>query len=134
MASDGNGIVEAICRVCHCESEPDKPLFYPCSCAGSIKYVHEDCLVEWLKVSDKKNCELCGDIFHFKGIYADGAPKRLSIFELLMGMSSFMNQNMWSYLTRFLKIVVWAGFIPLSSFITFQFAIGTFNCVYMYGM
>ena len=31
-----------ICRVCRCEGAPDNPLFYPCKCSGSIKYVHED--------------------------------------------------------------------------------------------
>ena len=30
-----------LCRVCHCEEEEGRPLFYPCKCAGSIKYVHQ---------------------------------------------------------------------------------------------
>ena len=43
------------CRICHGESEPDRPLFYPCKCSGSIKYIHQDCLLEWLKVSSVGN-------------------------------------------------------------------------------
>ena len=34
-----------ICRVCRCEGTADKPLFYPCVCTGSIKYIHQDWLV-----------------------------------------------------------------------------------------
>lgn len=31
-----------ICRVCRTEAEPDHPLFHPCKCSGSIRYVHSD--------------------------------------------------------------------------------------------
>ncbi len=74
------------CRVCHGESEPDNQLFYPCKCDGSIKYVHQDCLVQWLKVSRKKHpkCELCGEPFHFQNVYADGAPTRLTLYEVTL--------------------------------------------------
>ncbi len=30
-----------ICRVCRCEATPDRPLFHPCICTGSIKYIHQ---------------------------------------------------------------------------------------------
>ncbi|KAJ1920922.1 hypothetical protein H4219_000975 [Mycoemilia scoparia] len=53
----------SICRVCRCESTPEEPLFYPCKCTGSIRYVHQDCLHEWLQRSNKKHCELCGHEF-----------------------------------------------------------------------
>ncbi|KAJ5122727.1 hypothetical protein N7526_009664 [Penicillium atrosanguineum] len=44
------------CRICHGEAvEPDDPLFYPCKCSGSIKFVHQACLVEWLAHSQKKH-------------------------------------------------------------------------------
>jgi E3 ubiquitin-protein ligase DOA10 len=33
---------EAICRVCRSPGTPDAPLFYPCACSGSIKYIHEE--------------------------------------------------------------------------------------------
>jgi E3 ubiquitin-protein ligase DOA10 len=31
-----------ICRVCRSESTPDHPLYHPCKCSGSIRFVHED--------------------------------------------------------------------------------------------
>lgn len=76
----------ACCRVCHGESEPDNVLFYPCKCDGSIRYVHQDCLMQWLKVSKKNKgkCELCGEKFHFQNVYAEGAPTRLTIWEVIL--------------------------------------------------
>ncbi|KAH8019969.1 hypothetical protein HPB51_023634 [Rhipicephalus microplus] len=34
--------LQDICRVCRSEGAPDKPLFHPCICTGSIKYIHQD--------------------------------------------------------------------------------------------
>ncbi|GAA5809564.1 hypothetical protein MFLAVUS_002974 [Mucor flavus] len=40
-----------ICRVCHSESTPEQPLFHPCKCSGSIRYIHQFCLIQWLNHS-----------------------------------------------------------------------------------
>ncbi|XP_037790256.1 E3 ubiquitin-protein ligase MARCHF8-like [Penaeus monodon] len=48
-----------ICRICHCEGDADSPLIAPCYCAGSLRYVHQSCLQQWIKSSDTKSCELC---------------------------------------------------------------------------
>ena len=47
------------CKICHCGSEANMPLITPCFCAGSLKYVHQECLQRWIKSSDIKRCELC---------------------------------------------------------------------------
>ena len=46
-----------ICRICYIE-EYDKinnPLIKPCKCSGSMKYIHYDCLLHWIrtKIIDK---------------------------------------------------------------------------------
>ena len=46
------------CRICHSVTDLDT-LVSPCLCTGSMKYVHESCLLNWLKSSVKTNCELC---------------------------------------------------------------------------
>ncbi|CAH0727859.1 unnamed protein product, partial [Brenthis ino] len=48
-----------ICRICHCESEIHNPLLAPCYCSGSLKYVHQSCLQQWLTASETRSCELC---------------------------------------------------------------------------
>lgn len=37
----------ATCRVCLSENEDDNPLISPCSCIGSCKYIHLECLRHW---------------------------------------------------------------------------------------
>ncbi|OLY79830.1 ERAD-associated E3 ubiquitin-protein ligase doa10 [Smittium mucronatum] len=74
---------DIICRVCRGEGTEEEPLFHPCKCSGSIKYVHQDCLLEWLQHSKNKNCELCGHNYSISPVYSEKMPKRLPIFVLL---------------------------------------------------
>ena len=46
-----------ICKICYNGSE-EEPLLSPCNCSGSIKYVHQSCLMKWLRAR-KPVCELC---------------------------------------------------------------------------
>ncbi|XP_039273561.2 uncharacterized protein LOC120347588 [Styela clava] len=49
------------CRICHCEGDAEiGPLIAPCYCRGSLRYVHQACLQQWIKSSDSRHCELCG--------------------------------------------------------------------------
>ncbi|XP_061574595.1 uncharacterized protein marchf1 isoform X2 [Cololabis saira] len=48
-----------VCRICHCEGDDDCPLITPCHCTGSLSFVHQDCLNQWIKSSDTRCCELC---------------------------------------------------------------------------
>ena len=63
-----------LCRICFGDvSCADNPLINPCKCIGSVKYVHRNCLKEWInpKIKIKENvnytyikwkkmiCELC---------------------------------------------------------------------------
>lgn len=51
--------IEGICRICHSEGEPNSPLISPCFCTGSIGYVHNLCLLQWIKNSETRSCEIC---------------------------------------------------------------------------
>jgi E3 ubiquitin-protein ligase DOA10 len=56
---------EDICRVCRSQGTSEQPLFYPCKCNGSIRYIHESCLKEWLTRSERTYCELCRHEYSF---------------------------------------------------------------------
>uniref|UniRef100_A0ACB8EB36 Uncharacterized protein n=1 Tax=Sphaerodactylus townsendi TaxID=933632 RepID=A0ACB8EB36_9SAUR len=47
------------CRICHCEGDEESPLITPCHCTGSLHFVHQSCLQQWIKSSDTRCCELC---------------------------------------------------------------------------
>ncbi|XP_025024421.1 E3 ubiquitin-protein ligase MARCH8 isoform X2 [Python bivittatus] len=47
------------CRICHCEGDEESPLITPCHCTGSLNFVHQACLQQWIKSSDTRCCELC---------------------------------------------------------------------------
>uniref|UniRef100_A0A663EPI2 RING-type E3 ubiquitin transferase n=1 Tax=Aquila chrysaetos chrysaetos TaxID=223781 RepID=A0A663EPI2_AQUCH len=47
------------CRICHCEGDDESPLITPCHCTGSLHFVHQACLQQWIKSSDTRCCELC---------------------------------------------------------------------------
>ena len=74
--------LEHTCRICRGEGTPSQPLYHPCKCRGSIKYIHQDCLLEWLKHSNKSNnekCDICNTPYRFKIIYDPNMPKKIPL-------------------------------------------------------
>lgn len=47
-----------LCRICRTSAEVESPLYFPCACNGSIKFVHEECLLQWLNHSHAHQCEV----------------------------------------------------------------------------
>jgi hypothetical protein len=59
-----------MCRYCHGEETKealiDKTLISPCVCDGTFRYVHKQCLMSWLFVSNKPlQCEICQTDYTF---------------------------------------------------------------------
>ncbi|XP_069958511.1 E3 ubiquitin-protein ligase MARCHF6 isoform X2 [Cherax quadricarinatus] len=104
-----------ICRVCRCEGTSDRQLFHPCICTGSIKFIHQDCLVQWLRYSRKEYCELCKHRFHFTPIYSPDMPKRLPIADILSGLARSMGTAVRYWLHYTLVAVAWLGVVPLTA-------------------
>ncbi|RGP72338.1 hypothetical protein FLONG3_6822 [Fusarium longipes] len=101
-----------ICRICRGEGTPDEPLFYPCKCSGSIKYVHQDCLMEWLSHSQKKYCELCKTSFRFTKLYAPDMPQSLPVHIFIGHMARYLLQNVLVWLRGAMAISVWLCWLP----------------------
>ncbi|KAK8041653.1 hypothetical protein PG993_006176 [Apiospora rasikravindrae] len=100
------------CRICRGEGSPAEPLFYPCKCSGSIKYVHQDCLMEWLSHSQKKHCELCKTPFRFTKLYAPDMPKSLPFYVFASHMAKYLFRNILVWLRATLVVSVWLGWLP----------------------
>ena len=79
---------ERCCRICFAsENEPTNPLFRPCHCRGSMRWVHMECLEHWRSTSVNPNsfyeCEQC----KFK--YRFGASSANKFFLARLLASSF---------------------------------------------
>ncbi|XP_019243432.1 PREDICTED: probable E3 ubiquitin ligase SUD1 isoform X2 [Nicotiana attenuata] len=107
---------EDVCRICRNPGDTDNPLRYPCACSGSIKYVHQDCLLQWLNHSNARQCEVCKHAFSFSPVYADNAPARLPFQEIVVGMAVKACQVLQFFLRLSFVLSVWLLIIP---FITF---------------
>lgn len=100
------------CRICRGEGSQEEPLFYPCKCSGSIKFVHQNCLMEWLSHSQKKHCELCKTPFHFTKLYHPQMPGTvpLPVFLRQAAIHTWKSFLTWS---RFqLVMFVWVAWLP----------------------
>ncbi|OXU26304.1 hypothetical protein TSAR_001258 [Trichomalopsis sarcophagae] len=109
-----------ICRVCRSEGLPDRPLFHPCICTGSIKWIHQECLVQWMRYSRKEYCELCGYRFSFTPIYSPDMPRRLPLRDVIGGLFSSVVTAVKYWLHYTLVAIAWLGIVPLTACRTYR--------------
>ncbi|WFD08027.1 RING-type E3 ubiquitin transferase [Malassezia vespertilionis] len=105
------------CRICRSEEEPGAPLYHPCRCTGSIRYCHQDCLMQWLQHSQKRYCELCKYDFifhkHYKHTMPDGSfPPWL--YARFIGWRAL---QIAAYILRVVFVgLVWLVLVPYTSY------------------
>ncbi|ORY12980.1 hypothetical protein BCR34DRAFT_600273 [Clohesyomyces aquaticus] len=100
------------CRICRGEGTSDEPLFYPCKCSGSIKFVHQECLMEWLSHSQKKYCELCKTSFRFTKLYHPGMPNRIPTSVFLRRAAIHVLRMVITWFRAVLVASVWLVLLP----------------------
>ncbi|EAA04193.4 AGAP007204-PA [Anopheles gambiae str. PEST] len=110
-----------ICRVCRCEAQSDRPLFHPCICTGSIKWIHQDCLMQWMRYSRKEYCELCGHRFSFTPIYSPDMPRVLPLKYVAKGLLSSVGRAVKYWIHYTIVAVAWLGIVPLTAYRTYRF-------------
>ncbi|XP_058793863.1 E3 ubiquitin-protein ligase MARCHF6 isoform X2 [Phymastichus coffea] len=109
-----------ICRVCRSEGVAERPLFHPCICTGSIKWIHQECLVQWMRYSRKEYCELCGYRFSFTPIYSPDMPRRLPLRDVIGGLCSSVITAVKYWLHYTLVAIAWLGVVPLTACRTYR--------------
>ncbi|XP_074367222.1 putative E3 ubiquitin ligase SUD1 isoform X2 [Apium graveolens] len=107
---------EDVCRICRNGGDADNPLRYPCACSGSIKFVHQDCLLQWLNHSHARTCEVCKHPFSFSPVYATNAPMRLPVHEFLMGIAMKALHVLQFFVRLSFVLSVWLLIIPFMTF------------------
>ena len=100
------------CRICRGEGSKEEELFYPCKCNGSIRYVHQNCLVEWLSHSHKKHCELCKTPFRFTKLYDAHMPRSVPVPVFLRQALVNGWKSLLTYIRVILVVFVWCFWLP----------------------
>ncbi|KAF2398028.1 hypothetical protein EJ06DRAFT_532394 [Trichodelitschia bisporula] len=100
------------CRICRGEGTRMEPLFYPCKCSGSIKFVHQNCLMEWLSHSQKKHCELCKTPFRFTKLYHANMPKTLPTAIFIRRALLHLLSHLTIWLRGLLVFSAWVVCLP----------------------
>lgn len=85
--NEHSAALNASCRICRGENTSDSPLFHPCKCRGSIKYIHESCLLEWVASKNvdlarpgaNVKCDICHYSIQFKTLYDENMPDRIPV-------------------------------------------------------
>ncbi|GMH18142.1 hypothetical protein Nepgr_019983 [Nepenthes gracilis] len=105
-----------VCRICRYPGDAVNSLRYPCACSGSIKFVHQDCLIQWLNHSNARQCEVCKHPFSFSPVYAKNAPARLPFREFVVGIAMKSCHVLKFFLRLSFVLSVWLLIIPLITF------------------
>lgn len=86
---------ENSCRICRGEGTSSQPLLHPCKCRGSIRYIHQDCLLEWLKHSNKstEQCDICNAPYKFRTIYDESMPSKIPFNVICSKLLSILNST-----------------------------------------
>ncbi|THH10343.1 hypothetical protein EW145_g1377 [Phellinidium pouzarii] len=109
------------CRICSAPAEPDAPLFHPCKCSGTIRYIHQDCLTTWLAHSKKKTCDVCKFKYSFTKVYSPNMPKQIPF---VLFLRKFAQQLFWACVMGFRGLMVatiWLAFLPYVTVWTWRF-------------
>ena len=111
-----------VCRICFAgeteissdakELKNEVLLKQICNCKGSMKYVHETCLIKWLQTKNIKFCELCLQEYDIS--YEFGSLKEITMNglkyafkdkrKLLRGM--LYSLYLWIFFRRFMHMII----------------------------
>ncbi|KAF9460561.1 hypothetical protein BDZ94DRAFT_1197761 [Collybia nuda] len=125
------------CRICSAPAEDEQPLFHPCKCSGTIRYIHQDCLTTWLAHSKKKTCDVCKHPYSFtKGmefiselavmlkvsttVYAPDMPPTLPV---ILVIRRLLQQTIFAVLFAIRGVAVatiWLGVLPWATVWTWR--------------
>ncbi|KAJ3571047.1 hypothetical protein NP233_g4020 [Leucocoprinus birnbaumii] len=100
------------CRICSAPAEPNQPLFHPCKCSGTIRYIHQDCLTTWLAHSKKKTCDVCKHPYSFTKVYAPDMPPRLPTILLARRLSQHVLLAIVFVLRAIAVAFIWLAVLP----------------------
>lgn len=83
--SQGESDTEDIrCKICHEPGSVEEPLYSPCLCRGSMKYIHNACLLQWVENQSIPTCQICHHKLMFRKVFKHGILSKIPIALILM--------------------------------------------------
>ncbi len=106
------------CRICkEPNDDSENPLISPCMCVGTVGKVHQNCIAQWVKISNRNICTICNTEFSRHTEYNGPLPtsfvqnitKRGSLFSkmLLIGIFIYIIMTLSAATFR----ILWGYFI-----------------------
>jgi len=95
---------EKCCRICLSEEEPGNPIISPCDCTGSVKFIHLECIREWLESKKHKKetpfvnsyiwrgleCEICKAAYNDQATLSNGKVVSLLKYDIHQDAEKYM--------------------------------------------
>ena len=103
-----------ICRICRQTGTIEKPLFHPCRCSGSMRFVHDECLMSWLETSGNKKCEVCKYKYQFQAIWESGTPDSLPISDVITGIFKAIKNGLAVCIQQGIMVILWLLVLPFA--------------------
>ncbi|PFH51012.1 hypothetical protein AMATHDRAFT_143498 [Amanita thiersii Skay4041] len=100
------------CRICSTPGTEEQPLFHPCKCSGTIRYIHQDCLTTWLAHSKKQKCDLCSHRYSFTKVYAPNMPSSLPLPLLIRRLAQQFFYGLLFCLRAVVVATIWLAILP----------------------
>ncbi|SCU97753.1 LADA_0H08064g1_1 [Lachancea dasiensis] len=132
----------ASCRICRGDHTEETPLFHPCKCRGSIKYIHEGCLMEWVasknvdlsRPGSEIKCDICHYPIQLSTVYDANTPDRVPISLVIRTTIAVLLRKVqhtlcitlaavllvvgvpltWNFLGKLTAMVLFGGKLPIS--------------------
>lgn len=105
--------MEKECRVCRLGETEEEPLYSPCLCRGSIQYLHQQCLSNWIQHRNITKCEVCQFEFQFESVFAEGAPTNPGFGELCSFLAGKTMNNSLRAIRILFVLSCWLLLLPL---------------------
>ncbi|KAG9001493.1 hypothetical protein FRB93_012094 [Tulasnella sp. JGI-2019a] len=100
------------CRICGGVAEESAPLFYPCKCSGTIRYIHQECLTTWLKHSKKRSCDVCKYPYSFTKVYKEDMPDTIPVHIVIKRIFKQLFSTMNVGFRAWLVVMIWLTIVP----------------------
>lgn len=110
----------AECRVCH-EDDSMAPLIAPCRCCGTIKFIHEECLDNWRRTSQKNAtyCSVCQTTYKIGRRYKTWSE--MAYWLLLQAAQFVILTDVWHAWLRLQIVMCTVCFILSRCLMLYQF-------------